>query len=760
MRAAWRAAAGDLRRRRPQAVILMVVVAVAAAGITAGLAQQEGAEQRWDESFARANGAHVALFGDRATMRRIRDDPQVVQAAGPSAILFDTSVVHRGRPIDDVDVRAATRRRPAVATPLLHDGRWLRAGGAREVVVERSFALEEGIGPGDRLVLDGNGGKAGVRVVGTALDMLDCFYPDCSSATVWAPAAVLHRLDPRRAESMLLVRIAKPAAVGAFESRIQRAHERGVTHVLDWKDTRGDALGLNRFFAAFLASFGVFLLVAAGLVILSAVSARVLATYRELGILKALGFTPGTLTMIVLGENLIVAAGGAVLGVTAGLLLAPSLELDVAEVLGGGRAPVTIGTVFIAVAAVLAIVCAATVLPAWRAGRIPASRAITQGASPVSARPSRLAGLAVRLGLRPPTVVGLKDVAARPLRAWLSIATLAVTVIAIVATLAMDRTVDEIVDRPALAGDPFDVVVDAGDAPADAVARTLAAQPGVRDWYTATDRRGAVGDATFLVRALGGDLRRGGFVVREGRMPRTASEAVAGYGLLRLLHLEVGDPLPLEVGGRRLDLRIVGRYQETEDSGEIAQITLAGLRTVEPAAAPGDYFVRVTPGADRSAVARRLSAAGGSVQVRDTDVGDFDAFRFAFYALSALVLALAVVNLLAATVLGIRERIRDVGVLKTIGFTPRQVVWSVAVGTTATAIAAVLLGVPAGLLAADLMLEAVGRGAGIGPELGSPPAPGGVALAAAALVGLAAATGALVARRAARAQVADVLRAE
>ena len=67
---------------------------------------------------------------------------------------------------------------------------------------------------------------------------------------------------------------------------------------------------------------------------------------------------------------------------------------------------------------------------------------------------------------------------------------------------------------------------------------------------------------------------------------------------------------------------------------------------------------------------------------------------------------------------------------------------------------------PTGLLAADLMLEAVGRGAGIGPELGSPPAPGGVAIAAAALVGLAAATGALVARRAARAQVADVLRAE
>jgi putative ABC transport system permease protein len=106
------------------------------------------------------------------------------------------------------------------------------------------------------------------------------------------------------------------------------------------------------------------------------------------------------------------------------------------------------------------------------------------------------------------------------------------------------------------------------------------------------------------------------------------------------------------------------------------------------------------------------------------------------------------------------ERIRDIGVLKTIGFTPRQVVWSVAVSSTATAVAGVILGVPTGLLAANLMLGAVGRGAGIGPEFGSSPSVVGVAVAVTGIVMLAAGTGALVAHRAARAQVADVLRAE
>jgi putative ABC transport system permease protein len=740
----------------------VTVVAVGAAGITAGLGQQQGAEERWDDAFARAHGAHVAVFGNRDTMSRIGADSQVVQAAGPAAILDDASVTIDGRKLEDVGVRAAGQRRPRVATPLLHDGRWLSGGDPGEAVVERSFALEEGIAPGSRLVLEGPGGRARVTVTGIALDLLDCFYPECSSATVWAEPAVLSRLDPRgsRTQSLLLARLANPEAVGAFESRVQDAYAGGVTHILDWKDTRSDALGLNRFFAAFLGSFGVFLLVAAGLVILSAVSARVLAAYRELGILKAVGFTPRALTLIVLGENLLLASVGAAIGIATGYLLAPGLELDVASVLGGGSVPVSAGTIALALGTVLGIVTAATVVPAWRAGRIPASRAIGQGAAPVSVRPSRIARLAVRLRLGPPAVVGLKDAAARPLRAWLSIATLAVTVIAIVATLAMDRTVSAVVDDPALSGDPFDLELDAGDAPPGAVARALDREPGVRDWFTVTDRRGAVGNATFLVRALGGNPARTGFVVREGRMPAGPGEVVAGYGLLRLLDRDVGDRMPLELGGERLDLRIVGRYQETEDSGEVAQIRLAGLRRVEPAALPGAYLVRVERGQDPRAVARRLSAAGGSVQLRDTDTSDFDAFRFAFYGLSALVLALAAANLLAATVLGIRERIRDVGVLKTIGFTPAQVVWSVAVGTAATSIVAVLIGVPAGLIAADLMLEAVGRGAGIGPELGDPPGVGGVVLAAAGIVLLAAGIGALVARRAARAQVADVLRAE
>lgn len=58
------------------------------------------------------------------------------------------------------------------------------------------------------------------------------------------------------------------------------------------------------------------------------------------------------------------------------------------------------------------------------------------------------------------------------------------------------------------------------------------------------------------------------------------------------------------------------------------------------------------------------------------------------------------------------------------------------------------------------MLDAVGRGSGIGPGFGVPAAPVSVALARAVIVAAGADLGALAGRRAAHAQVAEVLRAE
>lgn len=765
-RAQWRLFLADLRHRRLQVGLLILSVAVATAGIISGLAQQRSAGSRWDGAFRRANGAHVAIFGAEATLQEVATRPDVVQSADPAQITNVSLRIH-DTSLDDVDARAATVELPSVGTPLSFGGRWLR-GADDEAVVERSFALDAGIGVGDDIAISGTGGTVTMRVVGVYLDLLDCFYPQCDSATVWVPAQTMSRIDPtgESTDSMLLVRLADPSSVGTFEAQIQNQYGTGVHHVLDWQDTRHDALTVNQFFAAFLAAFGVFLLIAAGLVILSSVSSFVLARYRELGVLKSVGFTPAALTLLILGENLAIAAVGIVIGVLAGGWLAPFMQLQFATVLERGGASYPFDIIVVTIVVVALIITASTVLPAWRSGRLPASAAIARGAAPVSTRPSRLARLARRLGLGTPATMGLKDSAARPLRAWMAILTLVVTIVAITATLGLERTVSKITNDPSRVGDPYDLAIDPGTASRAAIEQTLSSSalaPTVANWFTATDRRGAVGDTTFHVRVLGGDVTNTRFVVKSGRMIERPGEAVAGYGLLDELGLKVGDRLALDLSGRHLDLTLVGWYSEMEDSGRIAQISLDDLRTVEPDASPGGYFVKTNDpsgaGVVRDAV---VAATSGTVKVELVDRGadDLDAFRLAFILISLLVLTVALVNVVGTTLVSIRERQRDIGVLKTVGFTPAQVGGSVAAGAAAYAIAAIVIGVPAGLLASAAMQNAVGRGTGSGPGFGAGPSVVALTVAVVAVMACTVALAAVAARRAAQTPVADILRSE
>ena len=68
--------------------------------------------------------------------------------------------------------------------------------------------------------------------------------------------------------------------------------------------------------------------------------------------------------------------------------------------------------------------------------------------------------------------------------------------------------------------------------------------------------------------------------------------------------------------------------------------------------------------------------------VVETD--DLDAFGIAFWMVAGLVLAVALANLGATILLGVRERMRDMGVLRTIGFTPSQSVASTAIGRSSS----------------------------------------------------------------------------
>jgi putative ABC transport system permease protein len=125
------------------------------------------------------------------------------------------------------------------------------------------------------------------------------------------------------------------------------------------------------------------------------------------------------------------------------------------------------------------------------------------------------------------------------------------------------------------------------------------------------------------------------------------------------------------------------------------------------------------------------------------------------YTLDGVLLVIAATSLLAIALLALRERLRDFGVLKTVGLTPRQVASTLVSPYAALATVASVLSVPVGIA----LYVAVYHAAGGDGDPTIAPWPW-LLLVPVAIVLLVVAATSVPARMAARARVADVLRTE
>jgi putative ABC transport system permease protein len=700
-------------RSKVAAAATALVAALAAAAVVAGFSVQSQGGPQVDEIYRDSGRPDLVVYGEPGVLDGLRGDPAFA-ATGP-VTPFTTGDVELGD--GSVEARvAATSPASAVGAPQLRTGRWPSAAG--EVAFDRAAAVEAGVRDGDLVRINVAGRPVTLTVVGTAVDLTDCFYPDCDPIRLFVDPAGLRALAPDAADqgALLIARLTDPDAADAAAARL--GGSTGIDSVQPWPDTRDDILVRELLFGASLAAFGVFVLLAAAFVVAGTAAARLLARRREIAMLQSVGYTNRQIVGGLLGETLVLGLVGAVLGWVAGTLLAPFLQVGLSAAMGRTGLRVSVVSLLIAVGFVGVILTAATVLPARRAARQPVTD-VLRDAPPRSAAPARVARLLERLRLGPATRFGLGTVLARPARSALTAAALAIAVAGFVVAAGFLTTMDRFVSDPASSGDPYDAVV-AGDGTDGArTAATLSSMPEVAGWYTQTDRRATLGDETFLARAIGGDPAQADFLLREGQPLRAAGEALAGYGFLKRFGLDVGDTVDIRAGETALSLRIVGWYSETEDTGEVLMYRAEML----PGATPEAFLVSArsgSPEALATALSERLGPAA-TVRPIEADPDELALFTVAMLVMAGLVLVVSLANLAAALLSGARERARVLGVLRTVGFTVRQTLAQSAAGGAALGLAAGIVGLPVGLLAFQVLSDQMTTGIGAGPGLSRSP---------------------------------------
>jgi putative ABC transport system permease protein len=231
-------------------------------------------------------------------------------------------------------------------------------------------------------------------------------------------------------------------------------------------------------------------------------------------------------------------------------------------------------------------------------------------------------------------------------------------------------------------------------------------------------------------------------------------------------HLVIGSPVMMEfASGKKVPLRVIGIYKKPNGGSPFAEATISTRLFDRENPRPRDLMVLINmPGGVTDANTALLKQnvanfADAKVQTRSEFKSNFEKpinqllnLLFALLALSVIVSLVGIVNTLVLTVF---ERTREIGMLRAVGMTRRQVRMMIRYESIVTSLMGAALGIAVGTFLALLITHAL-KSQGI--VFAFPWVQMGYFVVAAIIIGILAAV--LPARRAARLNVLEALQYE
>ena len=766
-----RAMRAGVGRHRLQTVVVGLVVFAASAMVVLGVGLLVAADLPFERSFAAQRGAHAVVsydtrLVDDAGLAATTGRPGVVATAGPFPLttldlsgpgglrLPELTVVGRAGPVAAVDALE------------LSAGRWVQGPG--EIVLSRDF---------DGLVRVGDTVGA---ADGSALTVVGLANSVTETANAWvvpelmpalrgegpAVAQMLYRFSSAADESSVAAAIASTTA-GLPDGAVLGAGSY-LTYRLAANQTAATA-------TPFVLAFAVLGMVISILIVANVVSGAVVAGYRGIGVLKAVGFSPAQVVAVHSGRMLAPSVLGVAVGVVVGNLLAVPVLNETARAYDATVATVPWWASLVAIVGLLVTVGTAAVLPAVRAGRLPATQAIVLGRAPRPGRGRWARRILARTGLPRTVSLGFAMPLARPVRAVGALVAIALGATTLILAIGLASTLAAVADglnravaapvRVHLAGGGL-----RGLPPPDNatnVATLLRQTPGTTRVTEVRETEASVLGVAKPVVVTGyfGDASWVGYRIISGRWIGAADEAVLPTRLLRSSGTRVGDTLILRAGQRQVGVHIVGEVFDLDHEGLHVIADGSVVQALAPDARATWFEVMVGPNVAADAYVSALNGAlpPGVIAWREGLQDDtITLFVGLIVTLTLLVVVVAGLGVFNTALLNTREQTREIGILKTIGMTPRQVRLMVVASLAGLGAFTSLLAVPLGLATHRRVLDAMASAAvtGLPPEFVAVFRP--VELTLLAGVGLViAVVGALVpAGWAARSRPATAMRAE
>ena len=352
-------------------------------------------------------------------------------------------------------------------------------------------------------------------------------------------------------------------------------------------------------------------------------------------------------------------------------------------------------------------------------------------------RGSGLARAAAACGLPPAAVTGIRaglgpasGRGAAPVRSALLGSVIAVVVVT--ASITFGSSLSFLVSHPSRYGWNWDYALLAGfsaaeNLPAAETASLLDHDPVVAHWAGVYFERMSL-DGQGVPALASSPNAPVSPPLLSGHGLRTASQVVLGPLILAQLHKHVGDTVIASTGqGPPFRLRIVGTatLPTIGSSGDpslqmgTGAIVAAARFPAQalnpqgtPVPGPMAVFITIRPGVSPGAAQRSLTQVTASLNrpsdpdgpvsgvvsaLRPAEIASYGTVNFTAVVLASLLAAGAISALGLTLIASVRRRRRELALLKTLGFTQRQLAATVAWQSSVSAIAGVIVGLPIGI---------------------------------------------------------------
>ncbi len=736
MRAVWRKSIGDQRSRPWQAALVFLTAAAAATLLYVGLVSLQASSSPYERLLERTNGPHVYFV--------LKDNAEGEQMAGRLAgwpgvtgasPVWRSAVVQLQIPgtVKTPSVRLVGRpsAEPEVGRYIITAGRDLLPSDHQAGIMDASMAMFYGVKPGDTVQVPTPRGPSPLTIVGLQSNSLELAYPWFDPVSVYVAPDTLDSLALATHSAISLtvgMRLADQAAADRFQADVKKALAGSpggdpILGSMDWKFMKDGFRSIHMTSMVFTMAFGLMAVIASALITANVVGAAVLAQFKEIGVLKALGFTGWQVLAVFGGQNWILGLLGGLAGVAAGWGLAGRQMWVIAAVMGTPEVirlnlPVA-STVVFGISSVAAIFA---VLASLRAIVLPPVAVLGEGFAAPVARPSLAARVLARLRAPLPVVLGVKDASSRPARQALTVASLVICLAIIVATAGFSTLVRDLPNRPDIHGLNWDLYASPLTMTMSELQTALDGDTSVEAYYPAvqvlaTDPKS---DFTFKVTAAGGGWTAFPFTLLEGRYPSKPGEIMLAPGAMNRTGAKVGDRIKVQLGGYPAELTVTGVYRYLMNLSQNGFTTLETLQQINPKAKGTFFAVRLRPGTVPEEAQRTLlSATNYRAEVSILDKTTYfksmtDVARMAAV-MGLLMAGIAALGVLNATLLTVREQVREIGIRKAAGMTPFQTLTASVSGAAWLGILGTAIGLPLGRFLGAMMAAGMARQFAMGP---------------------------------------------